>query len=141
MMKEKQIEEMAEIIGDNTEFDTMWDEIEASAEALYNAGYRKVPEGAIVLTRSELDALNKYQERFKGEDAEAVIATEVAREILSELYNYCHEKWRYAKDKSHHAMITGNNDNVRIWHNREVAYSDMSLKIRELKKKYTEGEG
>ena len=44
MTKEKQIEEMAQIIADNTEFDTMWSEINASAEALYNAGYRKQSE-------------------------------------------------------------------------------------------------
>ena len=40
-MKEKQIEEMANIIYDNTESDTMWDEIYASSNSLYNAGYRK----------------------------------------------------------------------------------------------------
>ena len=37
----KQIEEMATIICQNTEFDTMWGECYQSAEALYNAGYRK----------------------------------------------------------------------------------------------------
>lgn len=52
----KQIEEMMEIIYQNTEMDTMWGEIEKSAEALYNAGYRKqewisvedrLPEGGV----------------------------------------------------------------------------------------------
>ena len=46
MNKDKQIEEMAEIINKNTEFDTMWDEIYASANALYDAGYRKASEVA-----------------------------------------------------------------------------------------------
>lgn len=41
MNRDKQIEEMAEIIGQTTDFDTMWDEIYASANALYTAGYRK----------------------------------------------------------------------------------------------------
>jgi hypothetical protein len=46
MNKEKQIEEMAKIIYQNTEFDTMWNEIYDSANALYNAGYRKASEVA-----------------------------------------------------------------------------------------------
>ena len=46
MNRDKQIEEMKQIIYENTEFDTMWDEIEASAKALYNAGYRKASEVA-----------------------------------------------------------------------------------------------
>ena len=41
MSRDKQIEEMAKIIGDNTEQDTMWPEIYDCANALYNAGYRK----------------------------------------------------------------------------------------------------
>ena len=46
MNKEKQIEEMTEIIYQNTEFDTMIPECIASAEALYNAGYRKASDVA-----------------------------------------------------------------------------------------------
>ena len=46
MSRDKQIEEMAEIICQNTEFDTMWNEIYDSANALYNAGYRKASEVA-----------------------------------------------------------------------------------------------
>lgn len=49
MEKEKQIEEMAKIIGDNTEQDTMWSEIYDCANALYNAGYRKTSEVARVI--------------------------------------------------------------------------------------------
>lgn len=49
MDEKKQIEEMARIIADNTEFDTMWDEIYASADALYNAGYRKQSENTVEL--------------------------------------------------------------------------------------------
>ena len=96
MMKEKQIEEIAKVIGDADQrcYERDCDDCPLNtmelglckekflAIEIYNAGYRKVPEGAMILTRSELDALNKYQERFKGEDAEAVIATEVAREIF-----------------------------------------------------------
>ena len=83
MMKEKQIEEMGKIILQQSLVASMHNFDREVASALYNAGYRKVPEGAMILTRSELDALNKYQERFKGQDSEAVIATEVAREIFA----------------------------------------------------------
>lgn len=88
-MKE-QIEEMANImkmsldgLGSGTFNFTGFEISTMFAKALYNASYRKVPEGAMILTRAELDALNKYQERFKGQDAKAVIATEVAREIIA----------------------------------------------------------
>ena len=42
----KQIEEMENIIYQNTEWDTMWEEIKQTAKALYNAGYRKQSENA-----------------------------------------------------------------------------------------------
>ena len=85
-MKE-QIEEMVNAITENTG-DTMdFADKYVCAHSIYNAGYRKVPEASIILTRAELDALNKYQERFKGQDAEEVIATEVAREIFEEIEN------------------------------------------------------
>ena len=53
--------------------------IEELAERLVDRGVQIVPEGAMILTRAELDALNKYQERFKGQDAEAVDFVEVVR--------------------------------------------------------------
>lgn len=62
--------------------------IEELAERLVDRGVQIVPDGAMILTRAELDALNKYQERFKGQDAEAVIATEVAREIFEEIKKF-----------------------------------------------------
>ena len=36
------------------------------AENLYNAGYRKIPEGAIILTREEIAALNECQKKHFG---------------------------------------------------------------------------
>ena len=30
---------------------------------LYNAGYRKIPEGTIILTKEEIAALNEYQKK------------------------------------------------------------------------------
>lgn len=36
------------------------------AEELYNAGYRKIPEGAVVLTREEYEKLKQYEEKVKS---------------------------------------------------------------------------
>ena len=39
------------------------------AEAFYEAGYRKIPEGAIILTKEEIAALNEYQ-KTRGDSIE-----------------------------------------------------------------------
>ena len=67
-MKDKQIEEMAKIIGDNTEQDTMWSEIYDCANALYNAGYRKASDVAEEIFAEIYKALNNSvkTELFKG---------------------------------------------------------------------------
>ena len=65
-LRDRQIEEMAEIICQNTEQDTMWNEIYDSANALYTAGYRKSAEVVIKMIENlandlwegELDTLN-----------------------------------------------------------------------------------
>lgn len=49
--KEKQINEMAKIIDDNHGF--IVSSVE-TAQSLYNAGYRKIPEDSVVLSREEL---------------------------------------------------------------------------------------
>ena len=74
MNKEKQIKKMSTIIGNVKPF-----YVETIAEALYNAGYRKVPDGAVILTPEERDeelrACNEKQaeleneiERLKGDN-------------------------------------------------------------------------
>lgn len=68
--------------------------IEELAERLVDRGVQIVPEGAMILTRAELDALNKYQERFKGQDAEAVIATEVAKEVIEDVATLLEANWK-----------------------------------------------
>lgn len=59
----KQIDEMATIICQNTEFDTMWGECYQSAKALYNAGYRKASDVAREIFEEidkRLEALLKF---------------------------------------------------------------------------------
>lgn len=92
--------------------------IEELAERLVDRGVQIVPEGAMILTRAELDALNKYQERFKGQDAEAVIATEVAKEIFADL------------EKN---MITYGEVESALYY-KQIGYNSFA----KLKKKYTE---
>ena len=56
MTKQEQIEEMAEIVDKlYNVYTTPADDI---AEGLYNAGYCKIPKGAVVLTREEWECLH-----------------------------------------------------------------------------------
>ena len=58
---DKQIEEMAEIMYQVEAF-----ELETLAEALFNAGYCKIPEGAVVYTKERVDKIfNDYAEYIK----------------------------------------------------------------------------
>ena len=91
------------------------------SEALYNAGYRKVPENAVVLTREEFDRLNsciKSEEEVRAimqqqklpmvrelTDKEvdkklatvtALVCKKTAKEILQE-FGYCNDTTFYQK--------------------------------------------
>ena len=56
MNKEQQIEEMAQIINGSTEIDTVaYYRCMNIAKTIYNAGYRVVPDGAVILTPEERD--------------------------------------------------------------------------------------
>ncbi len=100
--------------------------IEELAERLVERGVQIVPEGAMILTRAELDALNKYQERFKGQDAEAVIATEVAKEIFAEIDERLDDI----------TIVMGRLDSLHTFHK---TMEKVTAEVTELKKKYTEG--
>ena len=54
-MKQKQIEEMSNLIYEYRPIPSLWNEdCDSIAETLYIAGYRKIPENAVVLTEKEL---------------------------------------------------------------------------------------
>ena len=79
MNREEQIEEMAKIIDElYNVYDTTAGEI---AEGLYNTGYRKIPENAVVLTKEEYIDLSR---NYVTEQIEQV-RKETAKEILNEL--------------------------------------------------------
>ena len=81
MDKQKQIEEMAKVVQRDTCGDRPCEEcnyhgkmkilprycgVYLIAEKLYNAGYRKIPEGAVVLTREEYEKLKLFKERVRS---------------------------------------------------------------------------
>ena len=66
MNKEQQIKKMSTIIGNVKPF-----YVETIAEALYNAGYRKIDENCAVITKAELkeykrQAVKEFAERVKA---------------------------------------------------------------------------
>ena len=87
MSRDKQIEEMAKFVCNACEMGGGFDGECANgndykkcgisretAEAMYNANYRQIPEGAIVLTRAEIDALTQYNEKVKRQYAREIFA-------------------------------------------------------------------
>ena len=76
MTKQEQIEEMAKIVDEMYNvYTTTADDI---ADGLYNAGYRKIPENAVVLTKEEYIDLSR---NYVTEQIEQV-RKKTAKEIL-----------------------------------------------------------
>lgn len=136
MSRDKQIEEMANImkmsldgLGNGTHNFTGFEISTMFAKALYNAGYRKVPEGAIVLTRAELDALNEYTEKLKRE---------YAREIWAETHNII-LKVIGAVDKGLGEAIRTDNEQAKlVYAGTKETLRCVMLCLAESQKKYTE---
>lgn len=71
------------------------------AEALYNAGYRKVPENVVVLMEEEYNALMLEQKRLKeivdripcGYELKDEIRKETAKEILDKVSRHYGGAW------------------------------------------------
>lgn len=64
MTREEQIEEMAKIVDEMYNvYTTQADDI---AEGLYNAGYRKIQDGTVVLSREEYEMLKSLYDTQKG---------------------------------------------------------------------------
>ena len=64
MTKQKQIEEMAKIIDEM--YNVYTTTAEDIAEGLYNAGYRKIQDGTVVLSREEYEMLKSLYDTQKG---------------------------------------------------------------------------
>lgn len=64
MTKQEQIEEMAKIIDEM--YNVYTTTAEDIAEGLYNAGYRKIQDGTVVLSREEYEMLKSLYDTQKG---------------------------------------------------------------------------
>ena len=77
MTKQEQIEEMAKIVDEMYNvYTTTADDI---AEGLYNAGYRKIQDGTVVLTNEEYDKLGLFEEtvqEYKSDNGQLVLVKE-----------------------------------------------------------------
>ena len=63
--REKQIEEMAQIINGSTEIDTVeYYRCRNIAITLYLQGYRKLPKDSVVLSKEEYDCLKKIEKAY-----------------------------------------------------------------------------
>lgn len=111
MTKQEQIDEMAKIVDEMYNvYTTTADDI---ADGLYNAGYRKIQDGTVVLTNEEYDKLGLFEEtvqEYKSDNGQLVlvkeqkklqkystdiadfIRKETAKEILQTLYNNIERK-------------------------------------------------
>lgn len=111
MTEQEQIEEMAKIIDEMYNvYTTTADDI---AEGLYNAGYRKIQDGTVVLSREEYDKLGLFEEtvkEYKSDNGQLVlvkeqkklqkystdiadfIRKETAKEIFQKVVNICRKE-------------------------------------------------
>ena len=111
MNREEQIEEMAKIVDEMYNvYTTTADDI---ADGLYNAGYRKIQDGTVVLTNEEYDKLGLFEEtvqEYKSDNGQLVlvkeqkklqkystdiadfIRKETAKEIFQKVVNICRKE-------------------------------------------------
>ena len=111
MTKQEQIEEMAKIVDEMYNvYTTTADDI---ADGLYNAGYRKIQDGTVVMTNEEYDKLGLFEEtvqEYKSDNGQLVlvkeqkklqkystdiadfIRKETAKEIFQKVVNICRKE-------------------------------------------------
>lgn len=143
MTKQEQIEEMAKIMFgyvctrtkcDSCKYPNKQKDCEAyrNAEALYNAGYRKIPENAVVITNEEykrLKILEKYHITCEDVYEYVVLArNETADKIFNDIFALINN----AKDKL--SKMFGNNSVYGTVYKNSINH--FNEHILELAKKY-----
>lgn len=89
-MNKEQIEEMAQIINGSTELDTVaYYRCMNIAKTLYNAEYRKVPDGAVILTPEERDEEMKEINKTLAERDELKAENERLKEVIADQNELC----------------------------------------------------
>ena len=86
MNKQEQIEEISKIVDEM--YNVYTTTAEDIAEGIYNAGYRKIPENAVVLTKEEYIDLSR---NYVTEQIEQV-RKKTAKEILQKVVNICRKE-------------------------------------------------
>ena len=85
MNKQQQIEEIAQIINGSTELDTIaYYRCMNIAKTIYNAGYQKIPEDSVVLSREEQEKILTATEKRIKELKKQILQ---ARKETAEKYN------------------------------------------------------
>ena len=115
MTKQEQIKEMGQIICERSKDGICgWT---MQAETIYNAGYRKVPEDAIVLTKEELDKLHIFDD-----------------EMFERILNYEKEKGRKETAKEILILLGKGFDETKMTEFKNLPW--YKLFCRELKHRY-----
>ena len=85
-----------------------------------------LPEGAIVLTRAEMDALNEYSEKVKRETVKA---------IFSDIEELLRARYRLEGEK---ARLTDSSDDRKKHYYGESLCTSLIIDLQKIEKKYTE---
>jgi hypothetical protein len=102
-------------------------------EYLYGEGYRKIPEGSVVLTREEYEGLKLFVEKYPSAIKEtAEKFAEMLKARLEERKKICLERWkRYEKE--------GEADLAWYWNGKENEIHCVKADTYEICKEITEG--
>ena len=132
--KQKQIEEMANIIFDGRYKNDYISPLKGANE-LYNAGYRKIPENAVVLTREEYDYLINDCKRWENLAVEKVDEIITTRKETAE---------KFARLVEFHSVSTRDEEGIEIFTIsalglKEILHEEFGILYDEICKEITEG--
>lgn len=86
MNKQQQIEEIAQIINGSTELDTIaYYRCMNIAKTIYNAGYQKIPEDSVVLSKEEYIDLSRNYVGEQVEQTRKETAEKIFKMLISKL--------------------------------------------------------
>ena len=136
MNKEQQIKKMSTIIGNVKPF-----YVETIAEALYNAGYRKVPDGAVILTPKERDEELKACNEKQAELENEIYALKTNYDCLSEHCTDLENKNVAAENMidsqaKEIERLKGDNEALKMWNG---AYTEENEKLKIYNDKLCQG--
>lgn len=136
MTEQKQIEEMAQIINGSTELDTVaYYRCMNIAKTIYNAGYRVVPDGAVVLTPEERDEEMKEINKTLAERDELKAENERLKEVIADQNELC---WNCKKSVKEFAeKLRKKVISLNVWEFGEIDIIDVD-DIDEVLKEYEE---